>query len=77
MNKYKNNLTDEIIDQYEYDRLDPLEQSNHTKIDESEFGNLSIMTDGHLGMNLGNGLSLDLSDGKLGINLGGGFSLPL
>ena len=77
MEKYKHNTNGNVIDESEYDSLSFEEQLDYSKVEESEFGNLSIMTDGHAGINLGNGLSYDISDGKIGINLGGGFSLPL
>jgi hypothetical protein len=38
---------------------------------------ISIMSDGDIGLNLGNGLSIDLADGNIGLNIGGGFSLEL
>ena len=73
MEKYKNTLSGEEITRYDYDRLSYSEKIKYEKIEESP---ISIMTDGHLGVNLGGGLSYDLSDGKIGINVGG-FSIPL
>jgi hypothetical protein len=71
----------QAISQSEFDDLTPPEQNRVGKEEEDEdqdnAGSLTIMADGHVGMNLGGGLALDLGDGKLGINLGGGISLPL
>lgn len=77
MDKYIHILTDEEISESDYSNLTHSEQLDYKKVEESEFGNPMLMSDGHLGLNMGNGLSLDTSDGKLGINIGGIFSIDL
>lgn len=66
----------------EYNSLSYDAKQCFTKSDDSSSNGsgespVTIMTDGHLGLNLGSGLSLDMSDGSLGLNLGGGLSLNL
>jgi hypothetical protein len=40
-------------------------------------GRLEVMSDGDLGISLGNGLVLDLDDGDIGIEVAPGFAIDL
>jgi hypothetical protein len=74
MSQYKHRETNEIINDSQYNELPLSEKNNYSKIEDdsetkSDFGNVGIMADGHLGIGLGGGLGLDLSDGHIGIKL--------
>ena len=62
----------DIIGQSEYNTLYANEQNNFKDITPVEHysDTLKVMSDGHLGLNLGNGMSMDLQDGSLGKNVG-------
>jgi len=65
------------VDSATIGKTDPLEQTmrDDKKLRDmsrrSDSGNLTITTDGGLGINVGGGLSLDLSSGNLGVGIGG------
>ena len=65
---------------FDFNSLPTVEQHHFSKNEEDDCKRneppITIMSDGHLGLNIGGGMSLDTSDGSLGVNVGG-FSINI